>query len=112
MRRRRQFVVGGALVLLLLIYFAFFSGGSSAPPKTSATTHHAVTEAKRFPKHSPLNPDWTGNGKTVTLGFGGDVHFAGAVGANLTKDPSTALGTGIPSSFPPPSSAWSTSRRR
>jgi poly-gamma-glutamate synthesis protein (capsule biosynthesis protein) len=99
MRRRRQFALGGALVLLVLIYFAFFSGGSSPPPKTPATTHHAAAAAEHFPKHSPLNPDWTGNGKTVTLGFGGDVHFAGAVGVNLAKDPSTALGTTIPQLF-------------
>ncbi len=98
MRRRRQFAVGGALVLLVLIYFAFFSGGSSPPPKAPAT-HHAVAAAERYPKHSPLNPDWTGNGKTVTLGFGGDVHFAGAVGVNLAKNPSTALGTTIPQLF-------------
>jgi poly-gamma-glutamate synthesis protein (capsule biosynthesis protein) len=98
MRRRRQFAVGGALVLLLLIYFAFFSGGSSPPPK-AAPTHHAVATAERFPKHSPLNPDWTGNGKTVTLGFGGDVHFAGDVGERLAQNPATALGTGIPQLF-------------
>ncbi len=98
MRRRRQFAVGGALVLLLLIYLAFFSGGSSPPPKPPAT-HHAVAAAEHFPKHSPLNPDWAGNGKTVTLGFGGDVHFAGAVGERLTQNPSTALGTGIPQLF-------------
>ena len=35
----------------------------------------------------------------MTLGFGGDVHFAGAVGTNLAKDPSTALGTTIPQLF-------------
>ena len=99
MRRRRQFAVGGALVLLLLIYFAFFSGGSSTPPKPPPTTHHAVATAEHFPKHSPLNPDWAGNGKTITLGFGGDVHFAGAVGANLAQDPSTALGNSIPQLF-------------
>lgn len=99
MRRRRQFAVAGVLVLLLLIYFAFFSGGSSAPPKAPTTTHHAVAAAERFPKHSPLNPNWTGNGKTVTLGFGGDVHFAGAVGVSLKKDPSTALGTTLPQLF-------------
>ena len=100
MRRRRQFAVGGALLLLLLIYFAFFTGGSSAPPKaTPPTDHHAVVTAEHFPKHSPLNPSWTGNGKTVTLGFGGDVHFAGAVGANLAKNPATALGTTIPQLF-------------
>jgi Bacterial capsule synthesis protein PGA_cap len=100
MRRRRQFVVAGAILLLLLIYFAFLSGGSSTPPQAKPpATHHAVATAKHFPKHSPLNPDWTGNGKTVSLGFGGDVHFAGAVGENLAKDPSTALGTTIPTLF-------------
>ena len=99
MRRRRQFAVGGALVLVLLVYLAFFTGGSSAPPKAPVTTRHAAAAAERFPRHSPLNPDWTGNGKSVTLGFGGDVHFAGAVGSNLAKDPSTALGTTIPQLF-------------
>src|ERR1700722_6858090 len=100
MRRRRQFAVGGALLLLLLIYFAFFSGGSSAPPSsTPTTTHHAVTTAEHFPKHSPLNPAWTGNGHTATFGFGGDVHFAGVVGTNLAKNPTTALGTTIPQLF-------------
>jgi poly-gamma-glutamate synthesis protein (capsule biosynthesis protein) len=99
MRRRRQFAVGGAVVLVLLIYVAFFSGGSSAPPKAPVTTHHAAAAAEHFPKHSPLNPDWTGNGKAVTLGFGGDVHFAGAVGVSLAKNPATALGTTIPQLF-------------
>jgi hypothetical protein len=95
MRRRRQFVVAGAVLFLLLIYFAFLSGGSGPPPKT-APAHHAIVTAEHFPKHSPLNPDWTGNGHAVTLGFGGDVHFAGAVGANLAKNPATALGTTVP----------------
>jgi poly-gamma-glutamate capsule biosynthesis protein CapA/YwtB (metallophosphatase superfamily) len=99
MRRRRQFVVGGGIVLLLLIYFAFFSGGSSTPPKPPAPTHHATATAEHFPKHSPLNPDWTGNGKTITLGFGGDVHFAGDVGTSLAEKPATALGTGVPTLF-------------
>jgi Bacterial capsule synthesis protein PGA_cap len=98
MRRRRQFVVGGALLLLVLIYFAFLSGSSGPPPKT-APTHHATAAAEHFPKHSPLNPDWTGNGHSVTLGFGGDVHFAGAVGTSLAKNPATALGTAIPQLF-------------
>jgi hypothetical protein len=101
MRRRRQFAVGGTLLLLLLIYFAFISGGSGkAPPSSStSTTQHATVTAEQFPKHSPLNPDWKGSGRTVTVGFGGDVHFAGAVGVSLAKDPSTALGTTIPQLF-------------
>jgi poly-gamma-glutamate synthesis protein (capsule biosynthesis protein) len=90
--------VGGILFLLLLIYFAFFSGGGSKSPSTTTETtgqHHA-TESVAFPAHSPLNPDWKGSGKQVTIGFGGDVHFAGAVGENLAKDPATALGPTVP----------------
>jgi hypothetical protein len=93
MRRRRQFAAGGALLLLLLIYFVFLSGGSGkAPTASTTTTQTPSVAAASFPKHSPLNPDWKGSGKSVTLGFGGDVHFAGAVGQRLTQNPSTALG--------------------
>ena len=89
-RRRRQFATGGVVILLFLIYLAFFSGGGSKP-KPPPARHHAVSHVS-FPAHSPLNPDWRGNGKPVTLAFGGDVHFEGAVGARLTEDPATALG--------------------
>jgi poly-gamma-glutamate synthesis protein (capsule biosynthesis protein) len=99
-RRRTQFVVGGGIVLLVIVYFGFFSGGSGTPSTTTTTSSpQAHTAAEHFPAHSPLNPDWKGNGHTVTLGFGGDVHFAGAVGESLAKDPSTALGTTIPQLF-------------
>ena len=101
MRRRRQFAVGGVFLLLLLIYLAFFSGGgtSKPPPAAAPSPHHATVVAQRFPKRSPLNPDWKGDGHAVTLGFGGDVHFAGVVGESLAKDPATALGTTIPQLF-------------
>jgi len=43
-------------------------------------------------KHgSPLSPNWRGDGKAVTLAFGGDVHFEGAIGARLSANPNTAL---------------------
>jgi poly-gamma-glutamate capsule biosynthesis protein CapA/YwtB (metallophosphatase superfamily) len=81
-------------LLLFLIYLAFFSGGGSkTPPPPPA--HHAATTSERFPKHSPLNPAWTGSGKPVTLAFGGDVHFESAVGQRLAEDPATALGTTV-----------------
>jgi poly-gamma-glutamate capsule biosynthesis protein CapA/YwtB (metallophosphatase superfamily) len=97
-RRRRQFAAGGALILLVLILLVFLSGGSGkTPPPTQPAAHPAVDQA--FPKDSPLNPDWKGSGKAVTLAFGGDVHFAGAVGNNLAQNPSTALGTTIPQLF-------------
>jgi poly-gamma-glutamate synthesis protein (capsule biosynthesis protein) len=102
-RRRRQFAVGGGLILLVIIYFAFISGGSGTPTASTTTTTSSSTHehaaAESFPAHSPLNPSWSGNGKAVTLGFGGDVHFAGAVGTSLAKNPATALGTTIPQLF-------------
>ena len=99
-RRRRQFTTVGVLLVLLLIYFAFFSGGGSKPPPPEAVHKaHDTVDVKPFPKHSPLNPDWTGDGKQVTFGFGGDVHFAGAVGNNLAQNPATALGATIPQLF-------------
>ena len=94
------------MFLLFLIWLAFFSGGGggktpppSTTPSSSGTHGTAVEAAQHFPKHSPLNPDWKGNGKAVTLGFGGDVHFAGALGERLASNPTTALGTAIPQLF-------------
>jgi poly-gamma-glutamate synthesis protein (capsule biosynthesis protein) len=103
-RRRSQFAVGGALFLLLIIYLAFLSGGSGKPQGSTSTTStapgtHSSLADQHFPAHSPLNPAWKGSGHTVTLGFGGDVHFAGAVGERLAQSPSTALGTTIPQLF-------------
>ena len=90
------------MVFVLLVYVAFFAGVRARRRPPPPAPHHAAAVARHFPKHSPLNPDWKGNGRTVTLGFGGDVHFAGAVGENLAKDPSTALGTTIPQLFSGP----------
>src|SRR5580692_6745461 len=99
MRRRRQFAAGGALLLLVLLYFAFISGGSGKAPPPPSTPQHQTTTAAHFPARSPLNPAWKGSGRSVTLGFGGDVHFEGVVGSKLAQDPSTALGTTIPQLF-------------
>jgi poly-gamma-glutamate synthesis protein (capsule biosynthesis protein) len=102
-RRRQQFAIGGALLLLLIIFIAFVSGGSGKPTtSTTSTTSHAAHDTvsyAHFPKNSPLNPGWTGDGHSVTLGFGGDVHFEGTVGEDLAADPSTALGTNIAQLF-------------
>lgn len=87
---------------MLIIYLAF-SGGSGKPTpatsSTSSTSQIGRTVAQHFPKDSPLNPDWKGDGHTVTVGFGGDVHFEGAVGTKLAQNPATALGTTIPQLF-------------
>jgi poly-gamma-glutamate capsule biosynthesis protein CapA/YwtB (metallophosphatase superfamily) len=89
-RRRRQFATGGVVLLLLLLYVTVFSGGGSKSPQLPP--RHSTTTRETFPTHSPLNPDWRGDGKPVTLAFGGDVHFEAAVGLRLTDDPATALG--------------------
>ncbi len=91
-RRRRQFATVGGVLVLFLLYVSFFSGGGSKNPKAPA---HARSSHKTFPKHSPLNPDWKGDGNAVTMAFGGDVHFESAVGQRLTENPSTALGTTV-----------------
>jgi poly-gamma-glutamate synthesis protein (capsule biosynthesis protein) len=102
-RRRTEFAVGGFLLLLLIIYLAGFSGGSGNPTASTSTTTssagHATLADQHFPQNSPLNPDWKGDGHTVTLGFGGDVHFEGVVGEKLAQNASTALGTTIPQLF-------------
>jgi poly-gamma-glutamate capsule biosynthesis protein CapA/YwtB (metallophosphatase superfamily) len=86
----------GALIFLLLVYVVFLSGGGKKTPRSTAQ-HHA--SELTFPKHSPLNPEWKGDGHAVTLAFGGDVHFAGAVGIRLAMDPSTALGDTVSQLF-------------
>jgi poly-gamma-glutamate synthesis protein (capsule biosynthesis protein) len=40
---------------------------------------------------SPLQPGWRGDGRAVTLAFGGDVHFEGVLGTRLAADPRTTL---------------------
>jgi Bacterial capsule synthesis protein PGA_cap len=51
------------------------------------------------PKTNPrLDPDWEGDGKAVSMAFGGDVNFpsGSTLGDRLADDPATALGTGVP----------------
>jgi hypothetical protein len=92
-RRRRQFATGGGVLLLFLIYLGFFSGGGGKTPQLPP--HHSGASHETFPAHSPLNPNWKGDGKPVTLAFGGDVHFEAAVGLRLTDNPGTALGNTV-----------------
>jgi poly-gamma-glutamate capsule biosynthesis protein CapA/YwtB (metallophosphatase superfamily) len=92
-RRRRQFATVGVVLIVFLVYLAFFSGGGPKTPPPAK--HHDASSHDSFPAHSPLNPDWKGDGKAVTLAFGGDVHFEGAVGVRLNRDPATALGNTV-----------------
>jgi poly-gamma-glutamate synthesis protein (capsule biosynthesis protein) len=58
--------------------------------------HHAKPPAAGT--NPRLDPDWDGNGKSVSFAFGGDVHFpAGTnLGDRLAADPSDALGPTVP----------------
>ena len=70
------------------------AGGGKAPP--APPSHPRIHHPKAAPVagNPRLDPDWDGNGKPVTLAFGGDVHFpAGTnLGDRLADDPATALG--------------------
>lgn len=50
-----------------------------------------AARSTQHPRGSPLSPGWTGDGKPVTLAFGGDVHFEGPLSTRLAADPATAL---------------------
>jgi capsule synthesis protein PGA_cap len=108
-RRRRQVVGFVVLVALVVVVVVVVVGGSGAPggrtggqkQATTGTTgprgrRAAGTTGTAAAKHrattdSTLSPTWTGDGQSVTLAFGGDVHFEGALGARLSADPATAL---------------------
>jgi hypothetical protein len=84
------------VVLLIALFFTVGGrgrSGPSKPPEHRPPPRHAPARL-----HSPLDPDWDGDGKPVTLAFGGDVHFpAGAtLGDRLAADPATALGPTVP----------------
>ena len=89
----------GALVIVLGagVGAALALHGSSAPARRSAhaapapSTKRPVSTTAPSSAGSTLSPDWRGDGQAVTFGFGGDVHFEGALGTRLADDPATAL---------------------
>jgi len=89
------------LVLLALIAGLWLSVGrghtGTAAPPPRPHHHHRVPPT---PRTNPrLDPDWEGDGKPVTMAFGGDVNFpsGSTLGDRLADDPATALGPGVPS---------------
>lgn len=64
---------------------------SHEPPAAAAQPSPAPTPRPARAAGSPLSPDWRGDGRPVTLAFGGDVHFEGPLADRLAADPSTAL---------------------
>jgi hypothetical protein len=96
-KRNRRLWGAGALLLAILLFLLLHGGGHTAPPPAHhAASHHP--HVARPVSNSPLNPDWEGSGKAVTIAFGGDVHFPSGtnLGERLAADPSTALGPTVP----------------
>ncbi len=99
MRRNRRIWLAGVLSVVLAVGLLLALGGKGTsgptrPPHHPPRSHHHPAAALK----SPLDPDWTGDGRPVTLAFAGDVHFpAGTnLGDRLGADPTTALGPTVP----------------
>ncbi len=70
--------------------------GATAPPRHHPPGRHPTPVVGTGDPR--LDPEWKGDGKPVTLAFGGDVNFpsGSTLGDRLAADPTTALGTGVP----------------
>ena len=96
----RRAIVTGVLLLIFSVAIVL------ATPSRTTSPHHGSTPVQHSAHHSPkpplstsrLNPDWEGDGQSVTLAFGGDVHFplGTTLGDRLADDPATALGPTVP----------------
>jgi poly-gamma-glutamate capsule biosynthesis protein CapA/YwtB (metallophosphatase superfamily) len=88
--RRRAIAAFALAAMALSGCVGVRDGGTSAAISTSAGTRpRPATTAP------PRADDGTGRvptGAPVTIAFGGDVHFEGAVAARLAADPATAVG--------------------
>ncbi len=95
-RNRRRLAAIAAATAASLVALLLLWGGSSKAPR-AAPPHHG-------PHHPPpaggstLDPDWDGDGRPVTLAFGGDVNFPvqTTLGDRLAADPGGALGPTVP----------------
>jgi Bacterial capsule synthesis protein PGA_cap len=96
--RRNRFIA--LLVTLAVAAGSLWLGLGGGHGTTASPPRHLLRQRPTpAPKVNPrLNPDWEGNGKPVTLAFGGDVNFpAGStLGDRLAANPATALGSGVP----------------
>jgi hypothetical protein len=99
--RRIRRIWGAGLLLLALLLALLLSGGGGHPRGASPPAHLPAKQAKASipPVHNPrLEPDWQGDGRSVTLAFGGDVNFpvSTTLGDSLASDPTSALGPTVP----------------
>jgi hypothetical protein len=96
-RVRRNRAVALAIVagLVALSLWLIHGGGhvSNAPPRHHGPGHPVSVTGRANPR---FDPEWEGDGKPVTLAFGGDVNFpsGSTLGDRLAADPTTAMGAG------------------
>jgi poly-gamma-glutamate capsule biosynthesis protein CapA/YwtB (metallophosphatase superfamily) len=92
--RRRRRLIAPALTAFLAVALTACTIGQ-APPDSGGTTQTTGAPAQAPPTtaaaRAPAKPG-EARGAEVTIAFGGDVHFEGALEQRLTRDPETALG--------------------
>ncbi len=99
-RRVRRNRSVAAVILAAVVGFGLWlvvGGGHGAqPPHPRGPAGHPPALAHKT--NPRLDPEWQGNGKPVTMAFGGDVNFpsGSTLGDRLAANPATALGTGVP----------------
>jgi hypothetical protein len=95
--RRNRWIALAIVVSLTGIGVWLTSGGGTTPVARAPAHHHQVGPSHQ--SNARLESDWEGNGKPVTMAFGGDVNFptGSVLGARLADDPTGALGPGVPS---------------
>jgi poly-gamma-glutamate synthesis protein (capsule biosynthesis protein) len=90
-------VVATATLAALLLLSACNGGGpgQAAPATTTRAARSTATTAEQATT-STRQPAGTGTreptGEPVTIAFGGDVHFEGAIGSRLAANPATTFG--------------------
>jgi hypothetical protein len=99
-KRNRRFgaVVLVVLALVLILVLSRSGGHPAALGQNSSGSGHQAKPPPTPSGNPRLDPDWKGNGQTVTLAFGGDVHFPSGttLGDRLAADPASALGPTVP----------------
>jgi Bacterial capsule synthesis protein PGA_cap len=91
---KRRHVVASLTLAALLLLSACGGDDPGQAAQTTATTAAATSTTARPTTTTAPRPGATREptGEPVTLAFGGDVHFEGAIGSRLAADPATALG--------------------
>jgi poly-gamma-glutamate capsule biosynthesis protein CapA/YwtB (metallophosphatase superfamily) len=84
-------LAGAVLIVKILVTPESSGPAGAAAGSPQPSVHGHSRPAAKLTTGSPLLPSWRGNGKPVTLAFGGDVHFEGPLAVRLADNPETAL---------------------